>query len=80
MWGLFNNALQFNTLPAILVDVTDPYLAYCLNEAVITFGNTIQHELDKITDKNPKTQERKRRNKLLQLLGVPAEQRFRRIG
>lgn len=79
MWGLYNNAQLWNQRPSTLVNVTDPYEAYCLDEAVAYFGNRVTDEVGKIKDKNDKTQERKRRNKLLQLLGVPAEQRFRQI-
>jgi len=79
MWGLFNNAQLWHQRPSQLVDITDGYEAYCFDEAVAYFGHRIQEEVEKITDKNTKTQERKRKNKLLQLLGVPAEQRFRQI-
>lgn len=79
MWELYNNSQLWHHRPSQLVDVQDAYTAYCLDEAVAYFGNRVTEEVEKIHDKNTKTQERKRKNKLLQLLGVPAEQRFRQI-
>ncbi len=37
-----------------MLDIQDGYVAYCLDEAVALFGNTVSNELDSITDKNPK--------------------------
>jgi hypothetical protein len=80
MWELFNNAQLWSQRPSVLVNVVDPYMSYCLDEAVAYFGNRVTDEVEKVKDKNSKSQERKRRAKLLQLLGAPDKQRFRQVG
>lgn len=34
--------------PSELYDITDPFVAYCFDEAVATFGNFVKGELDKV--------------------------------
>lgn len=63
-----------------MVDIQDSYLAYCFDEAIGAWGSYITNELDKIEGKKAKDVERKRHNKLLQLLDVAPEKRFRQVG
>jgi hypothetical protein len=53
------------------------YVAYCVDEAVVTFGNYITTELEKVKGKNEKQVERKRYNRFLKLMDAPDTQRFR---
>jgi ribonuclease HII len=62
------------------VNVVDPYEAYCLDQAVTTWGNYITSELEKIEGKDSKAVARKQRSKLLQLLGAKDSERFRTVG
>jgi hypothetical protein len=74
---MFQQAKGWNCRPSQLADISDPYRAFCFDEAVSTWGNHVTNELEKIEGKNSKEVEKKRRNKLLQLLDAPAKQRFR---
>lgn len=79
MWSVYNHAKTWSTRPSQLLGLDQPYLAYCVDEAVATWGNHVVNELDKIDGKTDKEVNRKRHNKLLQLLEAPDEQRFRKI-
>lgn len=68
MWGV---------RPSNLLGIDDPYRAYCLDEAVGSWGTYVTNELDKIDGKTDKEVSRKRKNRLLYLLDAPVEQRFR---
>jgi len=63
-----------------MFDIQDSYVAYCFDEAIGAWGNYITSELEKIEGKKAKDVERKRHNKLLQLLDVAPEKRFRQVG
>jgi len=80
MWELYNQAKLWNTTPSQLLYIKEEYDAWCLNEATAYLGATITNELDKIEGKDSKSIERKRHNKLNQLLGVSDEKRFRQVG
>lgn len=80
MWGLYQSAKLWNTRPSQLVDIEEPYEAYCFDEAVATWGTYVSNELEKIEGKDQKAVERKRNAKLNQLLDIPVEKRFRQVG
>ena len=63
-----------------MIDIQDPYKAYCFDEAIGAWGTYLTTEMEKITGKDAKSVERRRRNKLLQLLDVAPEKRFRQVG
>lgn len=77
LWQAFQSAKHWNVRPSQLYDIEGSYYAFCFDEAVMTWGNFVTSELEKIEGNNTKTVEKKRHNKLLQLLDAPAEQRFR---
>jgi len=77
MWATFNHAKTWGVRPSTLMDMEQPYYAYCFDEAVAMFGNHVVHELEKVEGKTEKEVTRKRHNKLMQLLDAPAEKRFR---
>jgi hypothetical protein len=80
MWELYNHSKLWGSTPAQLLSIRDEYDAWCLNEATAYLGATITNELEKIEGKDSKSIERKRNNKLNQLLGVSDEKRFRQVG
>lgn len=56
-----------------MMDIQDPYVAYCFDEAVNYFGSKIESELDKAGDKPSKSQrktEAARKRVLDKFLGV----------
>jgi hypothetical protein len=67
---------RFRCRPSELLGINDPYPAYCLDEAVWEWGESLDLEMRLIEDKDPKMAAGKRQNRLLQLLGE--EQRFAR--
>jgi hypothetical protein len=56
-----------------LVNITDSYAAYCLDEAVAVFGNTLSAELDSVEGKNASEMELKRKRILEDALRDPDE-------
>lgn len=65
--------------PSQLLGIENSYDAYCYDEAVWTFGAGVEADVESIENKNPKTQDAKRRQRLLYLLDAPPEQRFRKM-
>lgn len=63
-------AQQFQCRPSSLVAVEDPYAAYCLDEAIYLFGNYVEGELRRVSDKakNAKAAQRERSHMLATLL------------
>lgn len=47
-------AVKLGKTPAELVFITDPYTAYCINEAVIHFGSTVESAMDAVKTKGKK--------------------------
>jgi hypothetical protein len=59
------------------MNIENDYHAYCFDEAVATWGNHVVSELESIEGKNAKETAKKQKAKLLALLDVPIEKRFR---
>lgn len=74
---MFQNAQLWSTRPSDLAGIDDPYLAFCFDDAVATWGNYVTQELEKIKGKKEKDVERKRHNRFLQLMDAPDSVRFR---
>lgn len=60
-----------------MLGLNDEYVAYCLDEAVVHFGETVEGLLQRIQHKNPKHLERMRLNKLRVILGQETKKTFR---
>lgn len=54
VWEVFQTAKTFNVRPSAILNVTDPYAAYCLDTAVGEFGRTVENELSGVEGKNKK--------------------------
>jgi hypothetical protein len=59
-----------------MLGVTDPYEAFCIDEAIVTFGNWVKYELEKVKGKNEKELEGRRLLLLRRLLSDKVESRF----
>lgn len=61
---------QYRVRPAALAGVSDPYAAYCLDEAVYAFGTYVEAELNESAKgaKNEKAAQRKRMMRIQSLL------------
>jgi hypothetical protein len=83
VWHLWQTCKALNTRPSEIMGLDDPYLAYCLDEAITFGGRSIEADLESITHKKPKRQAQMRENRLLALLGISQSQmpgRFKSIG
>lgn len=60
----------------MVLDIQDPYAAYCLDEACMAFGSYIQSELDQVTGKNDKEIQGRRTLKMKALLDDNPEARY----
>ena len=78
MWELHTTAKTWSTRPSSLLEIKDPYTAYCVDEAVAAWGNFIENELASVEGKTSEEVERKQIARLDQLLGrQQAKGRFR---
>jgi hypothetical protein len=73
MWQVWSIAKANGIRPSSLLDVDDTYVAYCLDEAVTTWGTFIETELSKIEEKTKEATEAKMQRRLRQVLGQPDE-------
>lgn len=79
MWKLFQDAKTWSTRPSVLLAIENDYEAYCLDEAISTWGSYVTSELDKVEGKDSKEVNKKRRNRLLSLLQAPDSVRFKSL-
>lgn len=54
--------------PSSLLSLEDPYVAFCMNEAVWELGTFIENKLNEVSGKNDKEVEGKRRLVLKKIL------------
>lgn len=76
-WNLFQEAKGWGCTPSDLLQIEEPYTAYCLNQAVSHFGAYVTGELEKIEGKDSKAVARKRQQKLEQLLRAPGQRKYK---
>lgn len=55
------DAKTWNCRPSELLAIEDPYVAYCVDQAVGYFGRHVQAALDEVDDKDAKVAEGKRK-------------------
>ena len=80
MWSVFSLSREARVAPSELMHIEDPYVAYCFDEAVLTWGSHVLSEVreageDKKTSKQ-KGLEAKAERKFKALLEVKDEKRF----
>lgn len=71
-------AKTFSSRPSEFLGVSDGYTAYCLDNAVYTFGSTLESELKGVEGKNKGEMKSKTERVLQKWLGI--ERKFRRVG
>lgn len=60
LWQLYNLAKTWGCRPSELLNLSSDFDAYCLDNAVATFGNHLSAELESVEGKNKREMERKR--------------------
>ena len=78
IWETYQTAKLWRVRPSELLGVSDPWTAYCLDNAVAHFGNALTAELDAVEGKNSKEINKKRERLMTKWLDLP--QRFRSPG
>lgn len=75
MWHLWQMSKKWKVRPSDLVALTDPYEAWCLDEACYMWGMHVDAELDKAGAKAKKAEvaNQRRQAALTKLLGGPEE-------
>jgi hypothetical protein len=73
VWTLYLHAKTWGVRPSSLLNITESYPAYCFDEAVAVFGNTLSAELDSVDGKNAAEIELKRKHILEDALRDPDE-------
>lgn len=80
MWNVFSLSQEMGVRPSDLLGVTNDYEAYCLDEAVVTFGVYVQSEVRKVGDKKTGKEKAKEGQKLAKLNALlntkPGERKF----
>lgn len=54
MWSLYLNAKDYQRSPSQMVGIEHPYLAWCIDDAIGTWGRDIQNKLE-MRDKKGKS-------------------------
>lgn len=62
--------------PSLLLDIQDGYQAYCIDEAVLSFGHWVQSKLSGITGKNDNEVSGRQELMLRKLLSGDAKEQF----
>lgn len=70
MWQLFSLARTWKCRPSELMDVEHPFDAYCLDNAVATFGNALTYELESVEAKTNDEAKNKRERIFNKWLGL----------
>lgn len=76
-WNLYQHAKTWVVRPSELLSISNDYVAYCLDEAVFTFGTWVESELDSIEGEKAQDVNRKRRDRLYSILQMPDHVRFK---
>lgn len=58
VWLLWQKARALHLQPSSILGIDDPYVAYCLDEAVIFFGLRLESMLEEATNPTPSKEER----------------------
>lgn len=69
VWNLYLDSKTWAVRPSQLLDISDSYVAYCLDEAVALLGNEVSAALDKCDGKTRGQIESKQQKVLNQMVG-----------
>lgn len=76
LWQTFVQAKTWGTTPSALLNIEEPYLAYCVDAVVAHFGNYVSSELAHVEGKTQKEVEGRQESLLLRLLAKNQEQKY----
>lgn len=65
---MYLQAKQWSSRPSEILDVQDPYAAFCLDSAIWEFGTYVESELESVKGKNEKQRQAGREARLKSLL------------
>jgi len=81
LWRCYTLAKTFNVLPSVALHLErrfDPLELFQFDAAVAFFGNWIEAQLEEaVESKDTRKSKRKLENKLMQLLQLPKQQKFK---
>lgn len=75
VWQTYLDAKTFRVRPSDLLDIRDPYRAYCLDSAVGEFGRSLDAELKDIEGKTKKEVQGKALQLVSRWLKIPMHYR-----
>ena len=72
LWTIYSQAKELSKRPSEILNVEEPYTAYCLDEAVMAFGRGCEAAMDSVKTKGKKPAQIKgaRENMLRRFLGI----------
>jgi hypothetical protein len=71
MWQVYQTAKTYQVRASDLLGVSDPWTAYCVDNAVARFGSALEAALDAVTGKNDKEINKKRERIMEKWLDIP---------
>ena len=80
MWSVFSLSKEAGVSPSSFMHLSDPYVAYCFDEAVLMWGTYVTNEVRESGEAKKSSKERgaeaKSERKFRELMGVSDKQRF----
>jgi len=74
VWDLYLSSTSYNSRPSHLLNIEDPYKAFCLDQAVRCFGRTLEARLDEAgADAKNQEQAKRARQRILDQVLTPGE-------
>lgn len=80
LWTLHREAKAYGCRPSELLGVSDAFMAYCLDNAVFSFGDALEIELESQSGKTSEEVKRKKERVLRDWLGLPKKYRNPTMG
>lgn len=75
LWDLYRMSKDYRTRPSELVDLDDPFAAFCLDRAVHDFGTAVENALSDVEGKTKKEIQVKSDRVLRKWLDMPLKYR-----
>ncbi len=75
LWDLYCTAKTYGTRPSVMIDIPDPYAAFCLDRAAADFGSAVEQALSEVKGKTDKEIQFKSDRVLRKWLDLPLEYR-----
>ena len=71
MWSVYQTAKSASQRPSELLGVSDPWTAFCLDNAVVHFGTSLEAELESVEGKTSAEITKKRTRIMEKWLDIP---------